>query len=172
MQIIQPILIPLPMIFVGLGQSGLSEKSDAIVSLAVPDEHLDIIYEQIVKPHARPENFFIGHRDNGNGTVEIAAYVVIDLDHWIDIPGIPRPLRSEGVLYRYVIGNEADITGTFFQAFDQRRLELGYFIVLFSPVDEGRHAEYLVASADGWFIRLQKFHGPEIYQIMSERLGL
>jgi len=172
MENILPVLIPVPFITVGLGNTNGPEKSMAAVSLVIPDQYLELISERIVKPHARPENFFIGHTDNGDGTFEIMAYCIIDLDHWVDIPGTPQPQQCKDVIYRYVIGNEVDIEATFFQAFNQRRLEQGYFIVSFSPVDESQHAEYLTAVTDGWFMQVQAFHGPEIYKIMNERLGL
>ncbi|MBI4426550.1 MAG: hypothetical protein HY567_03145 [Candidatus Kerfeldbacteria bacterium] len=138
------------------------------VCMNFPPLWAEVVASGLLRPYAKPEDCFVGMRQNGE-CFEINAFCIVEVP-------VPTELRLVGLDIpdhgTFVIDNDADIPIDGVIAFMERRQQMPhheFFLTVGIEYPDPRRTPIL---SDRWKVTLRTMLGDDIRERMSQRLGL
>lgn len=163
--------VPASSLSLGLGQDyGFTNGSGNVpaVCMNFPLLWAEVIASGLLRPYAKPEDCFVGMRQNGE-CFEINAFCIVEVP-------VPTEFRLEGLEIpdrgTFVIGNDADIPMEGVIAFMERRQRTPHHEFILTVGIEDPEPRRTPILSDRWKVTLETMLGDDIRERMSRRLGI
>lgn len=171
-----PIIIPATSlnISVGLheGMPGQTVSDWPVVTMNYPPLLAKAIVEEIFRPYAKPEHFFVGINPSGHD-FEISLHAVIALPHCAALPlaeieaALAVDAERQTPPFVYLLGNETDFNAARVSHFLDRKNELGRFYVS-CGIHPARSCRQLIVNR--WLLPLEIIHGGDMKTLLLEAM--